>query len=89
MLRIDSPPDLAMMQAIIRKVANFEFETDDYIKENLWGFTDEEYVDTYTLQAGYDSKVLMFNMGLELYFFFGFLFLILTVNALKSLHCGC
>jgi len=42
MLRIDSPPNLGLMQAVIRKVNSFDFELGDLIKENIWGFTDEE-----------------------------------------------
>jgi hypothetical protein len=47
MLIIDSPPDLALVQAVVRKVANFEFELDDTIKETIWGFTDEEDISPY------------------------------------------
>jgi hypothetical protein len=89
MLGVDSPPNLSLVQAVIRMVANFEFNTDDLIKVDLWGFTDTEKVDIYNEAAGYESYVIMFNLGLELYFFFGFLTLILLFTALKYLHFGC
>lgn len=49
MLKVDSPPDLGYLQAVIRKVANFEFELDDFIKETLWGFEAEEKLSHYVL----------------------------------------
>jgi hypothetical protein len=49
MLQVDSPPDLGYLQAVVRKVANFEFELDDFIKEDLWGFEAEENLSHYVL----------------------------------------
>ena len=87
MLKVDSPPDLGYLQAVIRKIANFEFEADDFIKEDIWGFKEEEYLSHYVLQAGYDSNVLMFSMGLELYFTFGFLILLSVISLVVCLKC--
>jgi hypothetical protein len=67
MLEVDSPPDLDMVQGVIRKVANFDFESGDFIKEEIWGFKDKEVLSPYLEKAGYDSTVLMFIMGLDLY----------------------
>jgi hypothetical protein len=47
MLEVDSPPDLGMVQAVIRKVANFDFESGDYIKEKIWSFKYEETLSPY------------------------------------------
>lgn len=55
---------------------------DDFIKETIWGFTDEEDISPYIEQAGYDSNVLMFCMGLELYITIGFVLLILILIAI-------
>jgi hypothetical protein len=86
MLEVDSPPDLGMVQAVVRKVSNFEFELDDFIKEDLWGFKNEEKLSPYVLQAGYDSNVLMYSMGLELYFTIIYLLLIVILFPIK---CCC
>ena len=83
MLEVDSPPDLGMIQAVIRKVSNFEFELDDVFKESLWGFKNKEKLSSYVLQAGYDSNVLMFSMGLELYFTIIYLLLIVILFPIK------
>ena len=36
MFWLEAPENVGMMQAVVRKIANFEFELDDLLKEGLW-----------------------------------------------------
>lgn len=85
MFWLEAPENVGMMQAVVRKIANFEFELDDLLKEDLWQFKTEEVLVRFYEQAGYDSNVLMFTMGLELYFFLGTVVLIFTTFLLTCL----
>jgi len=42
MFWIDGPDNLSLLQAVIRKITNFEFELDDWLMEDLWNFTVKE-----------------------------------------------
>lgn len=53
----------------MRKITSFEFELDDLFKEGLWQYEEEEDLNKYFEEAGYDSNIIMFVMGLELYCF--------------------
>jgi hypothetical protein len=87
MFWISGPYNLSLVQAVIRKITNFEFELDDVLKEDVWQFTDKEDLVIYYEAAGYDSNILMFTMGLELYFFWIILLVLLIAIAIKKCTC--
>ena len=70
---------------MIRKIVSFEFELDDFFKEDLWQYTEDEEIVIYYEEAGYDSNLVMFTMGLELYYFVGTLLLTVLLSIVYNL----
>jgi hypothetical protein len=66
--RIEAPPNLGLLQAVMRKISTFELIDDTYLKKYLWKiFDEEEGIDHFLLEAGIDSRLFMFTFGLPLY----------------------
>jgi hypothetical protein len=42
LMLISGPSNLGMLQAILRKISTFELIDGDIMKEEIWGFDDEE-----------------------------------------------
>jgi hypothetical protein len=78
MLRVDSPYNLGIIHAAIRKIITFDFETGD-LQKAIWGFEREERLNYWFEVSGYDSNIIMFTLGLEFYVFWG---LIITLIVL-------
>ena len=55
LLKVNSPGNMAMLQAILRKISTFELVDGDWLKEYLWRFDLEEKTDYYLQAAGIDS----------------------------------
>ena len=67
---IDAPSNIGLVQAALRKLVSFELIDTDILKENVYGWEEEEKMDFYVEAGGYDSYVFMFSFGEPLYFFF-------------------
>jgi hypothetical protein len=92
MFWIVGPHNLSFVQAVVRnlfrKITNFEFELDDWLMNDLWQFNIEEELVYFYEACGYDSNILMFTMGLELYLFW-IVFVVLAVIMLTKGCCSC
>ena len=68
-LMINAPSNLGILQAVLRTITGFEYIDGDMIKEDYWGFEEEEDTGYYMKSAGFDSFIFMFTMGFPLYVF--------------------
>ena len=84
---MDSPANLDLMQAALRKISTFELIDGDILKEKVWDFDLEEEIDYYLKAAGIDSKFFMFTFGLPMYmlgYSFGLALIIPIINCIRN-----
>lgn len=90
LLQVNAPANLGLLQAVLRKISTFEIVDGDWIKENVWQFDEEESVDMYFLEVGYDSVFFMFTFGLPLYIFAACLLMAFTLPLINQCtRTGC
>lgn len=66
-----APYNLGIVQAAFRKITSFDFESEDFFKENVWLIGKEPMTPDYFHEsAGYDSYLTQFSLGLPMYYFF-------------------
>jgi len=88
LFQVDAPYNLGILQAALRKIATFELIDGDIVK-GWWAYEKDEEVDFYVQEAGYDSYVFMFTMGLPLYIFTINVILLALLPALICLTKKC
>ena len=79
MLRVDAPANLALGQAVMRKIATFELIDGEFFETYIWKYDFKEDVDYYMEAAGIESSLFMFTFGLPLYIFLLCIVLAVTI----------
>ena len=86
MLSFDMPANIKIMHSILIAIATFEIIDGDIIKEHLWKDEgEEEEINPYFEDCGYDSQIFQYTFGLPLYIFAWSVVLLCTLPTLTRL----
>jgi hypothetical protein len=89
MLHVESPANLGILQAALRKMATFEMVDGDTVNDLLWEYEKEEEVMFELQNTGYDSNQFQASFGFPLYVLAYFIVLTIVLAPINCLRSKC
>jgi len=83
MMYVKAPSNIGRLQSIIMLIATFEIIPDEWYRDYIWFWKEEENISARLEAVGLDSYIFMLSMGLPFYVFGVALLLLLVAVAMQ------